>query len=74
MKKFRIPLTNPAAPDSLTRKAIGLLEAAGAAVGEIVDARRRDKLSVTRASHVAREIREIVKVLSLYLPNETATA
>ena len=57
-------------PDSTTMKAIGLLREAQSAVGEIVEVRRRDKLSSTRASHVAREIGEIIKVLSLYLPNE----
>jgi hypothetical protein len=51
-------------------KAIGLLHDAKAAVGEIVDARRREKLSLTRTTHVAREIGEIIKVLSLYLPDE----
>lgn len=58
-------------PDDATRKAIELLEAAKHAVGEIVEIRRREKLSCTRASHVAREINEIIKVLSLYIPNES---
>lgn len=58
-------------PDDATRKAIELLDAAKNAVGEIVEIRRREKLSSTRASHVAREINEIIKVLSLYIPNET---
>jgi len=57
-------------PDEATQKAIDLLDAAKMAVGEIVEIRRREKLSSTRASHVAREINEIIKVLSLYLPNE----
>ena len=57
-------------PDSVTLKAIELLGEAKTAVGEIVETRRREKLSCTRASHVAREINEIIKVLSLYLPNE----
>ena len=57
-------------PDSLTRKAIELLGEAKNTVGEIVETRRREKRSSIRASHVAREINEIIKVLSLYLPNE----
>jgi len=57
-------------PDSATRKAIELLASAKNAVGEIVEIRRREKLSATRAAHVAREINEIIKVLSLYIPNE----
>ncbi len=57
-------------PDEMTRKAIGLLESARVAVREIADARMREKMSYTRASHAAREIHEIMKILSLYLPNE----
>jgi len=57
-------------PDAATQKAIDLLGDAKDAVGQIVEIRRREKLSSTRASHVAREINEIIKVLSLYLPNE----
>ena len=57
-------------PDSATQKAIELLGAAKLAVGEIVETRQREKRSSTRAAHVAREINEIIKVLSLYLPNE----
>ena len=53
-------------PDGTTRKAIELLDAAKLAVGEIVEIRRREKLSCTRASHVAREINEIIKVLSRF--------
>ncbi|MDR0954752.1 MAG: hypothetical protein LBM20_05155 [Rikenellaceae bacterium] len=58
-------------PDAATQKAIDLLESAKEAVGEIVEIRRQEKLSCTRASHVAREINEIIKVLALYLPNES---
>jgi hypothetical protein len=54
----------------MTRKAIGLLEEAREAVSRIAEARTREKMSSTRAAHAAREINEIIKVLSLYLPCE----
>lgn len=67
MKNLAYPVHTP---DEATTTAIDLLRWAREAVGEIVAVRRRDKLSSTRASHVAREIGEIIKVLSLYIPNE----
>ncbi|MCD8185519.1 MAG: hypothetical protein LUD68_03415 [Rikenellaceae bacterium] len=57
-------------PDDATQKAIDLLDAAHDAVGQIVEIRQREKLSVTRATHIAREIKEMKKVLSFYLPTE----
>ncbi|MDL2230251.1 hypothetical protein LJB87_00460 [Alistipes sp. OttesenSCG-928-L06] len=71
MKRINCTQNTPMpTPDGVTLKAIELLDAAKNAVGEIVETRRREKLSCTRAAHVAREINEIIKVLSLYLPNE----
>jgi hypothetical protein len=71
MKRFATtPNLPPVTPDGATQKAIDLLDAAKNAVDRIVEIRRREKLSSTRAAHVAREIHEIIKVLSLYLPNE----
>jgi hypothetical protein len=57
-------------PDEMTRRAIDRLEEARTAVREIAEIRAREKMSSTRASHAAREIGEIIKILSLYLPNE----
>ena len=71
MKRFTSTAQTPRpAPDEATRNAIEWLVGAKEAVDEIVEIRRREKLSTTRASHVGREINEIIKVLSLYLPNE----
>ena len=71
MKRVACTQTTPRpAPDQPTRKALDLLTASQQAVLEIVESRKQEKMSYTRASHVAREINEIIKVLSLYLPNE----
>jgi len=57
---------SPAASEPI-RRALDLLAAARAATGEVAAARAREKMSSTRAAHAAREIDEIIKVLSLYL-------
>lgn len=68
------PTIRPQRPasDKATRKVINLLRAARRAVGEITTARRNEKLSATRSVHAEREISEIIKVLGLYLPSQTA--
>ncbi len=71
MKRFTSTAQTPRPkPDEATRNAIEWLVGAKEAIDEIVEVRRREKLSTTRAAHVGREVGEIIKVLSLYLPNE----
>lgn len=66
MRKPVPSVPSPAANEPL-RRALDLLAAARAATGDLAEARAREKMSSTRASHAAREIDEIIKVLSLYL-------
>lgn len=66
------PLHPPRSRSSFeaTLQAIKLLEEAKTVMREVVHLRMQEKMSYTRASNVGREINEIIKVLSLYIPQE----
>lgn len=69
MKNPTLSQNSPSANEA-TQYAILQLQEAKATVQEIVQLRIKEKMSYTRASNVAREINEIIKVLSLYMPLE----
>lgn len=50
----------------LERRVISYLEAALVAVQDLSDAKREAKLSVSRLLGVSRELRELIKVMTLY--------
>lgn len=53
-------------PGQLEKQALTALEAALSQIKELSDERLRAKLSVSRIAGVARELRELIKVLSTY--------
>lgn len=53
-------------PDEATQEALARLENAHTAILNLVKVRAYNKLSFTRVSGVAREVKDLIKVLSIY--------
>ncbi len=60
------------AHDEAVARAIASLAAARESVAQLVEVRKRDKLSFTRAANVAREVGDLIKVISAHANPKTA--
>ncbi|MDR2937187.1 MAG: hypothetical protein LBU80_07625 [Rikenellaceae bacterium] len=61
--------TTGVAHDEAVAQAVASLTAARESIKQLVEARKRDKLSFTRAANVAREVGDLIKVVSVHLNN-----
>ena len=65
------PVLLPADPEEATRTTVQLLEVARCSVCRLAEIRARHKLSFSKTANVARELGDLIRVLSVYNRPET---